>query len=116
MKAMIDFMKTMFSLPMPIRLWLGLLMTLNIVLPLIFISTPEGKLTLAAAMAGAMTMSMIFQKQGFVRLLGIGHVYWIPLVMWLLSRLEQVENDGFFSAMDAGSHCLKQSFSADRFC
>ena len=53
MKAMMNFMRTMFSLPMPIGIWLGLLMFFNMAVPLLYLRTPEGIATLAAAMAGA---------------------------------------------------------------
>jgi hypothetical protein len=73
MKAMMDFMKTMFSLPVHIRLWLGLLMMINMAVPIAFITTPEGFVTILAAIAGVITMTMLFQGKGFVRLMGLGH-------------------------------------------
>ena len=42
----------------------------------------------AAAIAGAVTQTAIFASRGFVRLMGIGHIYWVPLIPWLWSRLE----------------------------
>ena len=88
MKAMVDFMKALFSLPVPIRLWLGLLMVLNMLMPLLFIKTPEGIASLVAAMMGAVMMSEMHQRMGFVRLLGIGHIFWVPLVVWFWFRIE----------------------------
>lgn len=88
MKAMMDLMKTMFSLPVPIRLWLGLLMMINMAVALFFITTPEGIVTILAAIAGVITMTMLFQAKGFVRLMGLGHIYWVPLVIWFWTRLE----------------------------
>ena len=96
MKAMIAFMKTMFSLPMPARIWLGLLTMMNMALPLIFITTPEGIATLAAALAGVITMTLLFQAKGFVRLMGLGHIYWVPLVIWFWMRLELAPPDSLF--------------------
>lgn len=96
MKAMIGFMKTMFSLPAPIRLWLGLLMALNMFVPFLFITTPEAQWTVVAAIAGAMTMAKIFQARGFVRLIGIGHIYWVPLVIWFAMRLDAAPSGGLF--------------------
>ena len=52
MKAMIGMMRTMFSLPLPVGLWLGWLMAINMVVPLIYITTPEAQWTLLAAIAG----------------------------------------------------------------
>ena len=81
MKAMMDFFKTMLLLPKPWVMWVGLLMFVNTVMPLVYIRTLEGKVVLAAMMAGALLMTMIFKAKGFVRLLGIGHMFWIPLVV-----------------------------------
>ncbi len=36
-------------------------------------------------------MTAIFAVKGFVRLLGIGHIFWVPMVPWLWTRLDQVE-------------------------
>ncbi len=96
MKAMMNFMRTLFSLPMPIRIWLGLLMFLNMVVPLFYIRTPEGIATLAAAMAGAVTMTIINERLGFVRLMGIGHIYWIPQVIWFWFRLDLASPGSLF--------------------
>ncbi len=96
MKAMIGMMRTMFSLPIPIGLWLAWLMTINMAVPLLYITTPEAHWTLAAAIAGVITMTMIFKTQGFVRLLGIGHIYWIPQVIWFWTRLETAPPNNLF--------------------
>ena len=32
----------------------------------------------------------IFASKGFVRLLGVGHVYWVPLVVWLGLRVGEL--------------------------
>ncbi len=48
------------------------------------------------AMAGAAFQITIFGSKGFVRLLGIGHLPWVPLVFWLWTRLDQVPQDGIF--------------------
>ena len=96
MKAMIHFLKTMFSLPMPIRIWLGLLMFLNMAVPLFYIKTLEGIATLTAAMAGAVTMTIINERLGFVRLMGIGHIYWVPLVILFLWRLDSAPSESLF--------------------
>ena len=89
-------MKTLFSLPVPIGLWLGLLMFLNMVVPLFYIRTPEGIAALAAAMAGAVTMTIINERLGFVRLMGIGHIYWIPLVVFFWWRIDSAQSGSLF--------------------
>lgn len=88
MNVMIDFFRTLLLMKKPWVIWVGMLLAANMVAPLFFIETIEAQAVLAAAMAGAMIQMVIFGNQGFVRLLGIGHVFWIPLVLWLLTRLD----------------------------
>ncbi len=88
MKAMIDFFRTLLTLPAPWVGWVVLLMTANMVVPLFFLGTPEGKIVLGAFLVGAVLQTAIFSAKGFVRLLGIGHIAWVPMVPWLWARLE----------------------------
>ena len=91
MKAMIGFTKGLMSMPMPWPVWLGLLVAVNLAGPVCFFETLEAKVVLAAFLASAASMTAIFAAKGFVRLLGIGHIFWIPMVPWLWTRLDQVE-------------------------
>jgi hypothetical protein len=36
-----------------------------------------------------MIMTGIYYRLGFVRILGLGHVLWIPMAIWLWTRLDQ---------------------------
>ena len=87
---MIGFMKSILKLPAPWLFWVMLLVAVNLVVPLFHIQTLEAQLTIAAMFAGAITQSYIHSKLGFVRLLGLGHIFWIPLVIWLGIRLSDV--------------------------
>ncbi len=91
MKAVIGFTKGLMSMPMPWPLWLGLLVAVNVAGPIYYFETIEAKVVLAAFLASAALMTAIFATKGFVRLLGIGHIFWIPMVPWLWTRLDQVE-------------------------
>ncbi len=91
MKAMIGFTKGLMSMPMPWPVWLGLLVTVNVAGPIFFFEAIEAKVVLVAFLASAALMTAIFASKGFVRLLGIGHIFWIPMVPWLWTRLDQVE-------------------------
>ncbi len=88
MKAMIDFLRTMLTLPKPWIAWVILLMMANMILPLFYLGTPEGKVVLGAAVFGAILQTAIFSAKGFVRLLGIGHIAWVPMVYWIWTRLD----------------------------
>jgi len=95
-KAMIDFFRAMLKLPKPWLFWLALLMAANMVGPILFIKSLEAWMVILAAMAGAAIQIAIFGSKGFVRLLGIGHLPWVPLIFWLWSRLDQIPGDGIF--------------------
>ncbi len=90
MKAMIGFTKGLMSIPMPWRVWLGLLVAVNVAGPIYFFESLEAKVVLAAFLASVALMTAIFASKGFVRLLGIGHIVWVPMVPWLWTRLDQV--------------------------
>ncbi len=91
MKAVIGFTKGLKSMPMPWPDWLGLLVAVNAAGPIYFFEAIEAKVVLAAFLASAALMTAIFAAKGFVRLLGIGHVLWVPMVPWLWTRLDQAE-------------------------
>ena len=96
MKAMIDLMKTMMLMPKPWQMWLGILIAANILVPLFYLHTLEGKVILASIIVGMMIMTAIFKAKGFVRLLGIGHIAWLPLVPWLWTRLDDAPAESIF--------------------
>ncbi len=90
MKAIIGFTKGLMSMPKPWLVWLGLLLAFNVVGPIYFFEALEAKVVLVAFLASAGLMTAIFAAKGFVRLLGIGHIFWIPMVPWLWIRFDQV--------------------------
>jgi hypothetical protein len=96
MKTMISFMKTMFALPKPWVAWVMLLVAVNVVISLFYLTTVEAQVILGAALIGFIIQIAIFSAKGFVRLLGIGHILWIPMVFWLWSRLDLAAPDSFF--------------------
>ncbi len=89
MRVMMDFTRTLLAMKMPWPLWVGLMMLVNMVAPIYFFEALEAKVVLAAALAGMLVQTAVFQAKGFVRLLGIGHIFWIPLVIWLWIRWDQ---------------------------
>ncbi len=96
MKSTMNFMKTMMIMPIHWQVWLGVLVAANIVVPLFFIHTLEAQVVLATAIAGLVIMSVIFSMKGFVRLMGIGHIGWLPLVLWLATKLDHAPADSTF--------------------
>ena len=99
MKTMISFIKTMLALPKPWVAWVMLLMAVNVVIPLFYVTTIEAQVILGAALIGAIIQTAIFSTKGFIRLLGIGHILWVPMVFWLWSRLDLAAPDSFFQSL-----------------
>ena len=81
------FVAGLLAFPKPWRIWLAALLLVNMVLPVVFFATIEGKVVLGCMLAGASAQMVLLSRLGFVRLLGIGHVIWIPMVLWLWERL-----------------------------
>ncbi len=97
MRVMIDFFRAMLLLPKPWVVWVGLLIAANLVAPLFFIGSLEAKVVVVAIMVGAITQMAIFRAKGFVRLLGLGHFPWVPMIPWLWTRLGQLEVNNLFA-------------------
>lgn len=97
MKAMMNFTKAMMSMPIHWQVWLGALVAANIVVPVYFIHTLEAQVILPTAIVGLVIMSIIFSEKGFVRLMGIGHIGWFPMVFWLWTRLDHAPADSTLS-------------------
>ncbi len=96
LKAIFGFMKAMMLLPRPWLAWMSLLVFANVLVPLYFIHTLEAKVVLAAIICSITIMTAVFGAKGFVRLLGIGHIAWVPMIPWLIMRLDKTAFDSFF--------------------
>lgn len=96
MKTMIRFLSTMMLMPKPWLTWLGLLVFINTLIPIYFINTLEAKVVLIATICSITIMTAVFSAKGFVRLLGIGHIAWVPMIPWLFTRLEKISFDNHF--------------------
>ncbi len=96
MQGFIKFNKGVLRMSWPVKVWLLLLVAANAVAPLLFLQRVEAQAVLAAMMIGAMLMSLLTARFGFSRILGLGHILWIPLVGWLAFRLGQIPADDAF--------------------
>jgi hypothetical protein len=93
-------MKALFALPRDILTmpplwvaWMALMILLNAIVPLFFLDTAEGAAVLATFMVAAGLMMALHRLKGFVRLLGIAHFVWLPLLGWLALNL--ADKSGF---------------------
>ena len=74
------------------RIWAILLVAVNAV-ALLFLHTIYGKVALVAICAALGVMVVIHAKLGFVRLLGIGHIFWVPMLIWFAMNLPDKTSD-----------------------
>ncbi len=70
----------------PVNVWAGLLMLWNLG-AVLFLDTTYGVVALLAMLVAVQVMTAIYVKLGFVRLLGAGHVVWIPMLPWFALNL-----------------------------
>lgn len=96
MQGFIKFNKGVLRTSWPVKAWLMLLVAANGVAPLFFLDRVEAQAVLVSMMIGAMLMSLLTARFGFSRILGVGHILWIPLLGWLAFRLEQIPADDSF--------------------
>jgi len=96
MNAFIKFNKGLMNSSLPVKLWVGLLVIFNMIIPLFFLERLEAQVVLAAIMASMALMTLITATTGFSRLMGLGHIFWIPLLYFLWTQLDQIPpDDGF---------------------
>jgi hypothetical protein len=89
---MIFFVRHIAGLPAPVRIWVAALGAVNLA-SVFFLDRPEGRVVLGGMLLGAIIQMAIFARQGFVRLLGIGHFHWFPMLYWLFSRLGEIRTE-----------------------
>ena len=96
MRAFLKFNKGILRMPLPWRLWMVLLVALNLVLPLFFFDRLEAQVVLVTMAVSMFLMTGLTAVSGFSRLLGLGHIAWIPLVVYLGTRLSEAPASDFY--------------------
>ena len=79
--------------PIGIPIWVFALMIVNVA-SVGFWSEPLAKLIFVIFMISAMLMMALYSRFGFEKILGLGHLPWIPLLIYMLSQLPTA--DGVF--------------------
>ncbi len=94
--AFIKFNKGMMRMPIHWQFWLMSLVATNMIIPLFFLDRLESQVVVGTIVASMILMTALTGLSGFGRLLGLGHVLWIPLLYFLWTRLDQIPADDFF--------------------
>ena len=85
-----SFMGKLWMLSPGLRVWLGVLIVLNGIVPLWFLDHPEAWVAMATVHSAFLIGVVLFKIQGFTRLLGLMHVPWIILLALLWGKMGQV--------------------------
>ena len=77
--------------PVP-RIWCVWLVAVNAAC-LYFITNVEAQVVLAVTAFAVVVQALIYQRNGFIRILGSVHVMWIPMFAWMATRAEVISQD-----------------------
>jgi hypothetical protein len=97
MRALVDFLKNIFNMPMAWWPWMAGLPLINLS-SIFFLPRTEAWVVLGTGLLAATIMTALHAKLGYVRLLGIGHFVWIPMLIWLGFRLDNILEGTLFQA------------------
>lgn len=89
-QAFLRFNRGVLGMPLRWQVWVIALVAANIVSPLFFLGHLEARVTVAVGVFGLAFMSFLTERFGFSRIVGLGHVAWLPLLAFLGSRLGDV--------------------------
>ena len=95
MKVMLRFTRHILEMPIHWQLWIALLFLANMA-AVFFLPRVEASVVLAGLFVGAVLQMALFDRFGFVRLLGIGHFHWFVMIAWLVTRLGTIRGEGLF--------------------
>ncbi len=90
MRSFLRFHRGLLGMPPHWQLWLGILVGSNLVAPLFFLGHVEAQATVAALLISMTLMIALTARFGFSRILGLGHVAWLPLLAFLVDRVAEV--------------------------
>ena len=91
MRNPFKFFVELMQQPVWIPVWVFYLVLINMV-SVIYWPEPLAKLIFITFMISAMLMMGLFSRVGFEKVLGLGHIFWVPLLAYVLIVLPTVES------------------------
>ena len=76
-----------------VLVWMMLLILANGIAPLLFLARLEAQVVFATFLLSIALMTWLTARYGFTRIVGLGHVLWVPMVIFLLVRANALEMD-----------------------
>ena len=96
MHAFIKFNKGMLQMPVLWQAWLAVLVATNLFVPMFFLQRLEALVVLGTILASLALMTFLTGRFGFTRIVGLGHILWVPMLAFLVARLGDLPvNDAF---------------------
>lgn len=71
------------------RVWCVWLVAVNAVC-LFFIQHVEAQVVLGVTLLSVILQALIYQRIGFTRILGVVHLFWIPMFAWMGLRVDAI--------------------------
>lgn len=90
MRNPLRFFIELMQQPLWVSLWVLFLMLVNMA-SLAFWQEPIAQLILLNFLASAMLMMGLYARFGFTKILGLGHVPWIPLLAYMIIQIPAAE-------------------------
>lgn len=96
MNAFIKLNRGILNMPGWVKPWLLSLVAANLVAPLFFLQQLEAQVVLVTLLSSMALMTFLTARFGFTRILGLGHILWVPLLGFLFFQLGDIPaNDAF---------------------
>jgi hypothetical protein len=76
------------------RIWGAWLVAVNAAC-LLFIQHVEAQIALGAVGLAVLAQALIYQRKRFIRLLGVTHIVWAPMLTWMAMRLDAIPMQEF---------------------
>lgn len=90
MRNPFGFFVELMQQPVWVPIWVFLLMIVNVA-SLGFWHEPLAKLIFIIFMISAMLMMGLYSRFGFEKILGLGHILWIPLLVYVFIQMPTIE-------------------------
>lgn len=92
--AFVRYHRGLGKMPRRWKPWLMSLLMSNMIVPLFFLSNHiEAWVVLGTALLTGATFIALTAYSGFSRLLGFGHLPWVPMLVYLILRLPDAQQD-----------------------
>lgn len=92
-EAFIRYHRGLGKMPLRWKPFLTCLLIANMIAPLFAMQRLECQVVFGVALLNGATFVVLTAYTGFSRLLGFGHIFWIPLIAFLIVRFDNVPSE-----------------------